>query len=744
MKLIPLGILAPSCIALAFSTAVALATTPKPAPILQHDAVGNTWQVDLQGQRAPMLRPALAPLPAPHGSPTAAWSALGPPGADVSVVAASPANPDLVLAGVAPNGSWGGSLYRSVDDGAHWAQVTALAGKSVFDIAFSASGQVFLAMQDGMRRSDDGGASWTDVALNLGLNSQVNTVAVDPGDPSRLWAGIASALGSQTINVMRSIDNGLTWQDKTPPLAAPMTCTGVAIDPDDSDIVIAVFSGDFGGSAVWVTTDGGATWTDRSAGLPSNPLNAVVYDGTRLLVGGGQLFGSEYVGLYSSSDLGMTWAPLHDSSWPLLVVTDIAVDPTDPQTILASTAGAGVNRTTDGGATWETGVGGTGALAAQSVSFNPGRAAEAFLGATSLGVFRSSDAGANFAASGDGISELNLFSIAASPLDPDAIAVAFQGQNSGGVFSSTDGGAHWALESLPPTRYSAVGYAPDGVLYAISSGPTSIAEEGLYRRNADGSWSALGPDQGPFFESDLAALRFDDGDPDLILLGGSDFGVAGSAGTIWRSADAGGTWAKVYLGPDNHFVTDFATVAAGADQTIAASYDERGDPNQGGVLRSVDAGVDWTPALSGLPSYLRQPKLCASSGEPQTLFLSILSSTGKGLVFSSPDAALGWTQTAWAGGSVIADIACDVQDESVLYIAQYGSPLVARSEDQGDTFAPFDSGLEAAGSPAALAMAHASNGPTRLLLASGHGSFATETAPAGDTIFANGFEMPMP
>src|SRR5213078_5383162 len=127
---------------------------------------------------------------------------------------------------------------------------------------------------------------------------QVFDVAIDPSEPSILWAGIADAFATQPVNVMRSTDGGATWADRTPPHAAPLSGRGIAVDPGDSNTVIAVFGGDFGGGQVWTTTDGGDSWTDRSAGLPNNPMQVVVYDGTRLLVGGGQRFGSENVGLY--------------------------------------------------------------------------------------------------------------------------------------------------------------------------------------------------------------------------------------------------------------------------------------------------------------------------------------------------------------------------------------------------------------------------------------------------------------
>jgi photosystem II stability/assembly factor-like uncharacterized protein len=344
------------------------------------------------------------------------WFSLGPPGGDVFDAAVSTTDANIALAGIAPDGSFGGTLYRSTDAGNNWSEVLPLDGISVFDIEFAPDGSAYIGTQDSVRRSTDGGITWTLLNLGIGLNDQVFDVALDPSNPLNIWAGITDASGSQPVNVMRSTDSGATWSNRTPPLAAPMSCRGIAVNPSNSNSVIAVFGGDFGGGQVWTTTDGGGSWTDRSAGLPNNPMQAVVYDGTRLLVGGGQLFGSENVGLYRSTDVGATWTPLHDGTWPVLVVGAIAVDPNDAQTILVATDGSGVNRTTDGGGSWEIGIGGTNALAGRSLRFRPGSSTELLLGTSSLAVFRSTDGGDNFVQSSEGISELNLFSIDASPL----------------------------------------------------------------------------------------------------------------------------------------------------------------------------------------------------------------------------------------------------------------------------------------------------------------------------------------
>jgi len=690
--------------------------------------------LDEKGNRANGIKPG-STLGAKHRGERplgdGAWVSLGPPGGDVFDVAASTLDANIVLAGLAPGGSFGGTLYRSSDGGNTWLEVPALDGISVFDIEFAPDGTTYIGTQDSIRKSTDSGLSWATLNLGIGPNDQVFDVAIDPSDPSVLWAGITDASGAQPVNVMRSTDGGGTWTDRTPP-HAPMSGRAIAVDPNDSNTVIAVFGGDFGGGEVWVTTDGGDSWLDRSAGLPGNPLNAVVYDGTRLLVGGGLLFGSQFVGLYESPDLGVTWTPLHDGTWPILVVEDIAVDPSDTARIFAAIDGGGVNRTTDGGVTWQVGIGGSQALAGRSIRFRPGNSQDLFLGTSSLAVFHSTNSGDTFVQSSEGISELDLFSIDADPLDPNEIAVAFQGQNNGGVLSSPDGGATWQLESAPPTRYSAVGFAPDGTLYAISSGPSTVAQEGLYRRENNGSWTPLGPDQGPLYESDLNTMRFSLNNPNLILLGGSDFGVAGFEGTIWRSTDAGGSWTKVFESATGTIerVTDLEIVEDGTDQNMVAAWNSESGDNIGGALRSTDNGASWSDSSTGLPGFFRGPRLCASPSDPQTLFISAWLSFQSGGLFRTTDGGVNWTSTGWTGNQTVGDVACHPTDDQLLFVTQLsGGDAVLRSQDGGATFAPFANGLENAVAPRELAFA----GNSRLLLASAKGSYGTDLTTATPT-----------
>jgi len=215
--------------------------------------------LDQKGNRASVTKPGV-PLRVKHRARmpvgSGAWISLGPPGGDVFDAAASTLDPNIVLAGLAPGGSFGGTLYRSSDGGNTWSEMQSLDGVSVFDIEFAPDGTAYLATQDSVRKSTDGGLSWITLNLGIGPNDQVFDVTIDPSNPSILWAGVADAAGAQPVNVMRSTDGGATWSNRTPPLAQPISGRATAVDPTDSNTVIAVFGGDFGGGEVWVTTDG--------------------------------------------------------------------------------------------------------------------------------------------------------------------------------------------------------------------------------------------------------------------------------------------------------------------------------------------------------------------------------------------------------------------------------------------------------------------------------------------------------
>ena len=112
---------------------------------------------------------------------------------------------------------------------------------------------------------------------------------------------------------------------------------------------------------IWKTTSGGVTWFpvfDQEKSVdsigavqvaPSNP--DIVYAGA-----GDPISGSLGNGMWKSTDAGKTWR--HIGLEDTVKITSIAIDPADPNLVLASALGdssrhgGGVYRSTDGGQTW--------------------------------------------------------------------------------------------------------------------------------------------------------------------------------------------------------------------------------------------------------------------------------------------------------------------------------------------------------------------------------------------------------
>ena len=103
------------------------------------------------------------------------------------------------------------------------------------------------------------------------------------------------------------------------------------------------------GEGLWRSSDGGATWDRKNAGMYiENEVRALAVhpsDPSLLYAGTDQ-------GCYRSADGGDRWTQL-DSELNELVIWSLLVMPDDPDTVLAGTRPAAVFRSSDGGDTWQ-------------------------------------------------------------------------------------------------------------------------------------------------------------------------------------------------------------------------------------------------------------------------------------------------------------------------------------------------------------------------------------------------------
>lgn len=273
----------------------------------------------------------------------------------IAALASSPTQAATLLVG-GQNGVWG-----SVTGGNTWSQqVSGVLGASVIGFsADAASDRIYLNVNgSGLYCIVNGADTVTplnnnalQVAGNVLGPVQVTGILAQSGSPGPLFASLLSGIA-------RSADGGNTWSlipstsslHQVPLFASPPSLPSV--------LLAASFT------AVYRTTDGGDTWSAVSAGLPAGAFfDSLVFANSdpTIAYGAPQTFGPSVngvslvlnYGVYRSSDSGLTWQPANVGMETGRILS-VAVDPTNAQTVYASSDGVGLLKSTDGGASWTT------------------------------------------------------------------------------------------------------------------------------------------------------------------------------------------------------------------------------------------------------------------------------------------------------------------------------------------------------------------------------------------------------
>jgi N-acyl-D-aspartate/D-glutamate deacylase/photosystem II stability/assembly factor-like uncharacterized protein len=146
----------------------------------------------------------------------------------------------------------------------------------------------------------------------------IYAVAPSPKDINTIWAGTDDGL----IHITR--DGGKNWKNVTPPQIDSWSKIS-QIDASHFDVGTAFVAVnrirlDDQRPHVYKTNDGGATWKEIVAGLPSGPVNTVKEDPQRR----GLLFAGTELAVFCSLDEGESWKPLR-LNMPATSIRDLVV-----------------------------------------------------------------------------------------------------------------------------------------------------------------------------------------------------------------------------------------------------------------------------------------------------------------------------------------------------------------------------------------------------------------------------------
>lgn len=224
-------------------------------------------------------------------------------------IAFDPTDPNIVFAGTRP-----AALFRSVDGGYHWQQckvdmaedcpnvriprVTALTVDPADHRVVWAGVEV-----DGVRRSLDGGETWT--RIENGVNDpDIHDVTVNV-------AGHRAVYTTTPREIFASTDRGETWLGLGVErhFALPY-CRSLALKPDDTKtLFVATGDGAVGKTgAIQRSTDGGERW--EMLKLPVEPNSPIWSFATHDANPDRILACSHYGELYASEDAGDSWTKL--------------------------------------------------------------------------------------------------------------------------------------------------------------------------------------------------------------------------------------------------------------------------------------------------------------------------------------------------------------------------------------------------------------------------------------------------
>ncbi len=305
------------------------------------------------------------------------WRCIGPfRGARVVAVAADPVNPLVFYFGAT-----GGGVWKSVDAGTHWENVsdaffnTAAVGTIAVapsdpNIIYVGTGEsTFQSHEshgDGVYKSTDGGLTWT----NMGLKDtrHIAKIRIHPDNPDLVYvAALGHTWGpNEERGIFRSKNGGQTWEKilyNTPEAGG----IDLSMDPNNPQRLFASlyqlrgypWTHKSGGpySGLYRSEDGGDTWTDisRNPGMPPGILGKI---GVAISPARPErvwaLIEAEDGGLYRSDDSGETWQKLTGQSnlwWRGTYYIHVFAHPTDADTCYVLSVE--LWKSIDGGRTFE-------------------------------------------------------------------------------------------------------------------------------------------------------------------------------------------------------------------------------------------------------------------------------------------------------------------------------------------------------------------------------------------------------
>lgn len=530
-----------------------------------------------------------------------------------------------------------GGIWKTTNKGATWVPLTdGLAtlnhGAVVLEpgnpgTVYAGTGEYTLRSRgDGLFRSEDAGLTWNKVAGADKVGSTCSGIVINPQDTDEIWI-------TGTDGCYRSLDRGVTWAEMTD---ASSSC--IRMSPADPDTVYIGVAG----LGLIFTTDGGDTFALRDFDLDPGDIARIVMDvapsdSSTLYVA--VINPSESLaGMYKSTDGGDTFAELANTpDFPAPQGTYdayVAVDPNDANVVWCGGvddryAVNGVIRSTDGGDTWEEWARGL-----DGSQLHPDHHAIAF--GPDGTIWEGNDGGiwkcetAPLITWTSANATLAVTQIYQVSLNDWSVEDLIAGTQDNGAPERVNLAEEWNQVVAGDGGYGAYDGAA-GILYTTSVAvdePSSRPYPYLVRRDTNGQTDVTGGWPGDL--SDFIAPVIRAGDNPKALFVGTD--------RVWHTPDATvdpPTWTAI----SNNGIAGGGTLTSIAACAKDSTHVYTGSSN-GNVYYSDNLGGVWNDRYQNLPAG-RVSDIVVDPVYPKIAYLSLLNDDG-GRIYRTFNAGVDW------------------------------------------------------------------------------------------------------
>lgn len=382
---------------------------------------------------------------------------------------------------------------------------------------------------------------------------------------------------------------------------------------------------------LWKTTDGGQTWTSNTDLLPSLSISDIVIDPTNpqiMYLATGDKYGIYYqyevwghysAGVLKSTDGGLTWnaTGLNYNLANNALIQRLVIDPSNTNTLYAATFN-GIFKTTNGGTTWTNIRNGT----FYDLELKPGTPATVYASDNSSFIYSTN--GGNTWSNGTGITAAGRTSIAVSAA---AAAGVYLWAEGGGLYYSSNSGVSFTARTAP-----------------------SITVYGYY---------------------DMV-LEVSQTNANTLAAGGLDVAISTNGASSWSTVSNWNSWpATNYVHADHHTLM----FLPGSNSTLFAC-------NDGGLFKSINTGSTWTDLSNGI--HIKQYYRISGSQQNAQYFLAGAQDNGTDKV-TNPTTA---TRIYGADGE---DVLIDFTNDQIVFFSYQGGNWF-RSTNGGTTYNSIPAG----------------------------------------------------